>query len=406
MQLPDGWRIVELGESVEITTGFPFKSENYTEEDDDIRLLRGDNITPGNLRWTDAKRWKYSEIGSYAKYALCVDDIVIAMDRPWIGAGLKWAKLRSEDLPSLLVQRVARLRALEGISQNFIAQIIGSDSFMEYLKSLQVGSAVPHVSGQDIKEYNFPLPPLAEQRAIAAILGTWDEAIDLTRRLIAALKQRKQALMQLLLTGEVRFPGFDGEWEEVLLGEILEPVSRIENVEATREYNLVGVKLNVAGVHIHETRLGETIITKSLSRVKADDIMYNKMWVTKAAFGIAGMEHEGGYVSNEYPQFRVITSKIKTDVIRYIFHSKVFQHRAAELCKGSTGRARLDPSDFLKLEVKIPSLAEQEKISEFLEANEAYLVRSERYLLALQTQKRGLMQKLLTGQVRVNVEGE
>ena len=64
----------------------------------------------------------------------------------------------------------------------------------------------------------FPvlLPPLAEQRKIAAILSTWDEAITLTHQLIAALQRRKQALMQLLLTGAVRFPEFDDEWETVL----------------------------------------------------------------------------------------------------------------------------------------------------------------------------------------------
>ena len=67
------------------------------------------------------------------------------------------------------------------------------------------------------------LPPLAEQRKIAAILSTWDEAITLTGQLIAALQRRKQALMQLLLTGAVRFPEFeDTEWEEAELGEVCE----------------------------------------------------------------------------------------------------------------------------------------------------------------------------------------
>ena len=58
---------------------------------------------------------------------------------------------------------------------------------------------------------NF-LPPLPEQRAIAEILSTWDEAIAVTEQLIAALEKRKKGLMQRLLTGQVRFPGFDQEW--------------------------------------------------------------------------------------------------------------------------------------------------------------------------------------------------
>ena len=66
----------------------------------------------------------------------------------------------------------------------------------------------PNITRSDVEGFPIPLPPLPEQRAIAAILSTWDEAITLTERLIAALRQRKQALMQMLLTGEVRFPGF------------------------------------------------------------------------------------------------------------------------------------------------------------------------------------------------------
>src|SRR5262249_43689849 len=64
------------------------------------------------------------------------------------------------------------------------------------------------------------LPPLAQQRKIAAILGTWDAAIATVERLVAALRARKKGLMQRLLTGKVRFPRFEGEWDTVTLGTI------------------------------------------------------------------------------------------------------------------------------------------------------------------------------------------
>jgi type I restriction enzyme S subunit len=83
-----------------------------------------------------------------------------------------------------------------------------------------VGSTQVHIRNAEYFGTEIPLPPLPEQRAIAAILSTWDEAIALTEQLIAALQERKKGLMQRLLTGEVRVPGFVKEWEEIMLESI------------------------------------------------------------------------------------------------------------------------------------------------------------------------------------------
>ena len=72
----------------------------------------------------------------------------------------------------------------------------------------------------DLRKTLIPLPPLPEQKKIAAILSTWDKALDATQTLINTLKRRKKGLMQQLLTGKKRLPGFSGEWEEVRLGEV------------------------------------------------------------------------------------------------------------------------------------------------------------------------------------------
>lgn len=106
----EGWEETSINNETDLLTGFAFKSKYYTNGEDDILLLRGDNIMQGNLRWKDAKRWKKSEYKQFKKYKLQENDIVIAMDRPWVKAGLKCAKLTVSDLPALLLQRVTRLR--------------------------------------------------------------------------------------------------------------------------------------------------------------------------------------------------------------------------------------------------------------------------------------------------------
>jgi type I restriction enzyme S subunit len=105
------------------------------------------------------------------------------MDRPWIEAGLKYARLRPEDIPSLLVQRVACLRALPSIDQRYLAYLIGSPGFTAYVLGVQTGTAVPHISGKQIQDFEFSLPSLRDQRAVGEILGALDDKIAVNDRI-------------------------------------------------------------------------------------------------------------------------------------------------------------------------------------------------------------------------------
>ena len=79
-----GWKQTTLGAEIELFAGFAFKSAQYTNSDEDVRLLRGDNIIQGCLRWDDVKKWPVNDIAAYAEYQLRVGDVVLAMDRPWV----------------------------------------------------------------------------------------------------------------------------------------------------------------------------------------------------------------------------------------------------------------------------------------------------------------------------------
>ena len=123
----NNWRETTLGDEVDLQTGFPFKSAEYTDDFSSPRLLRGDNIVQGKLRWGGVKRWPLSRMNEVEDvYRLQVGDVVLAMDRPWIEAGLKYAWISNDDLPCLLVQRVARLRARRTLDQTFLRYVIGS----------------------------------------------------------------------------------------------------------------------------------------------------------------------------------------------------------------------------------------------------------------------------------------
>ena len=102
--IPSHWDVLRLGKVIGLTVGFPFKSEGFTESEEDIRLLRGINIAPGQLRWDDVVRWPASNVEGYTEFQLVVGDIILGMDRPIIGSGVRVAVVNEPDVPSLLLR--------------------------------------------------------------------------------------------------------------------------------------------------------------------------------------------------------------------------------------------------------------------------------------------------------------
>ena len=196
-----------LGAEVELLAGYAFPSVGYTNDARGARLLRGDNIMQGYLRWDDAKRWPADNFNPYARFALREGDVVLAMDRPWVKAGLKRAQMSAADLPCLQVQRTARLRPKDTLREDFLFHLTGSRSFSRHLQEAQTGIGVPHISGKQIESFRFMRPSKTTQVRIAGIL---DEVQADTQRLsetyerkLTALDELKKSLLQLAFSGQL-----------------------------------------------------------------------------------------------------------------------------------------------------------------------------------------------------------
>ena len=144
------WPKAKLDDHIDFLSGFAFKSKHYSDAREDIRVLRGDNCGQGFIRWENAKRWPSEEYSEFEKYHLQLDDVILAMDRPWISAGLKYGWITEADLPCLLVQRVARMRGINGLDTGYLRALIGSPDFTNYVIAITTGVNVPHISGPDI----------------------------------------------------------------------------------------------------------------------------------------------------------------------------------------------------------------------------------------------------------------
>ena len=205
--LPKSGTVVTLADHVDMLVGFAFKSTDYVSSPEAVRLLRGDNITPSAIRWDDAKALPRDKAADFSRYSLAVDDIVVAMDRPWIKAGLKQARLTAQDVPSLLVQRVARLRCRSSLKVSYLQHLIASSLFEAHVLDQAGGSGVPHISGGQLGAFSFVLPTLEEQASIVERLDSLEVLLaslaGIRTQKLAALAELKQALLARAFSGEL-----------------------------------------------------------------------------------------------------------------------------------------------------------------------------------------------------------
>lgn len=195
-----------LGELARIQAGYAFESARFTESPTDVPLVKGENVQQGYVDWSIAKRWPEAETDALEQFLLKPGDIVVAMDRPWVEAGLKWAYIKPEDPPSLLVQRVARLRAGRELDQTYLRAVISSSYFSAYIQPIVTGVNVPHISGKQIAGFKVPVPPLEQQRKIAALISAYDDLIANNQRRIALLESMAEEIYREWFV-RMRFPG-------------------------------------------------------------------------------------------------------------------------------------------------------------------------------------------------------
>ncbi len=217
------WKEVQLGDCIDFLNGYAFKSSQFSEDINDIALVKGENLSKGFIEWNKSKYWDKNDKEKYAKFILKKNDILLAMDRPWVGGGIKYSIIKKSDPTALLVQRVGCIRTNEIAEQHFIKYVIASDDFALYLKNIMGGVAVPHISPSQIKSFKFLLPALPTQKRIAYILSAYDDLIENNLKRIKLLEELAQR------TYEEWFVKFRINGEQLDIGENGLPDGLIED---------------------------------------------------------------------------------------------------------------------------------------------------------------------------------
>lgn len=220
--VPACWAKGIIAVACDLVVGFAFKSDWYVA--DGVKLLRGANIAPGKLDWSDLKSLDRSRSHEFSRYELEAEDIVLAMDRPVISTGLKVARVTKQDQGCLLVQRVARFRGSEYVTQNFLWWFLNAPAFLSHSLARATGSDLPHISGDDISTCPIPLPPLEEQheivRRIEAAFTKIDRLAAEAERALELMGKLDEAILAKAFRGELVHQDENDEPASLLLERI------------------------------------------------------------------------------------------------------------------------------------------------------------------------------------------
>jgi type I restriction enzyme S subunit len=261
------------------------------------------------------------------------------------------------------------------------------------------GSTFLEVSKSDFESFKIPLPTLPEQRAIAQVLSTVDAAIHTTEKLIAQKELRKKWLMQQLLTGKKRLKGFGGEWKEMHLGDMF--TERNE----TKYYDLPLLSIGQNGVYPQDESEKKDTSNEDKSKYKRicpGDIGYNTMRMWQGRSALSELE---GIVS---PAYTVVTPKKNSDSI---FFSYLFKMPKMTNLFWRNSQGLVDDTlnckfkDFSIVKTMLPpTKEEQTAIAQVLQAADKEISLLKAKAEKLREQKKGLMQQLLTGKVRLKIK--
>ena len=278
------------------------------------------------------------------------------------------------------------------------------------LSKFSSGSGVPTLNRNDVHVSKIAIPPIEEQGCIVKVLELWDSTIEKQSELIEKLKLRKRALMQQLLTGKKRLPGFNGEWERKKLGDIAERVTR-KNEEDCK--NVVTISAQ-RGFVIQTDFFNKSVASETLDNyylVHKDEFCYNKSYSNGYPMGAIKRltAFDKAVVTTLYICFKLKNlSPINMDFFEQYCESGIFNKELVKIANEG-GRAHgllnVTPTDFFNMHMRIPKIEEQDAIASVLVNADKVTGLANEKLARLQSQKRGLMQQLLTGKKRtINIE--
>jgi len=379
----------------------PFGSQlkkEFLQTDGEYRVYGQENVYADDFRIGT----RYLSAGRFRDLSSCElvpNDIVIST----MGTIGKCSIVPDYIVPGIMDSHLVRLRTDSSIDKQYFRYYIQSELVQRQIKDLSVGGIMDGLSTTIIRQLEVAVPPLPEQRAIAAALSDADAYIAALEKLIAKKRAIKQGAMQELLTGKRRLPGFEGKWVEMTIGECAEIVSGGTPSTAVPHY-WDGDVLWCTPTDITKTKskylsnTERTITVKGLQESAAVLLPVGTILLCSRAT-IGEMCIAANPIStNQGFKNLVCKDHINNEFLYYLLQTKV--STMLELAIGSTF-LEISKKALASIEIQLPNLPEQSAIAEILSDMDAEIAALMAKLNKVRNIKQGMMQELLTGRIRL-----
>lgn len=388
--IPEEWECVRLKEVSDIN---PEALSDKTDQNYMFHYIDLSTVNEGKLK-LPSNKITFREAPSRARRKVKKNDVLLATVRPNL-KGFAYISFEANDI--VCSTGYAVLRSKNEVISLYLFYNLFSHETERYFYSCVVGSNYPALNNSDVNNLRIPLPPLPEQKKIAEILSAWDRAIEQVGRLIDAKQRLKKGLMQQLLTGRMRFPEFNHEtherhekdkgelpvgWKRVRLKDVCKVAygKDWKTVACSeRAYPVYGTG-GVIGYASSPLYSGPSILLGRKGTIDNPVYINSPFWAVDTTF------------------YTEIKKEMDPKFIFFLFCC-IHWHRYNE----ASGVPSLSRNTLEKIKLALPSFDEQRRIAAVLSTCDREIELLKKKQEKLKEQKKGLIQKLLTGEVRVKI---
>jgi type I restriction enzyme S subunit len=390
------WPIVGLLEVASITAKLVDPRDSLYA---DVPLVAPDHVESETGRILAFQSAQAQEAIS-GKYLVEATDVIYSKIRPYL------MKVAIPGRPVLCSADMYPLHCGEKILPDYLKQVLLGNPFTQFAIACSNRTGIPKVNREELAQFRFRLPDLETQRNISSKANIWDDAIATANALHLELERRKQGLMQQLLTGRRRLKGFKGKWKPISLGTILERVTR-KNTTGCLVPLTVSAQRGLVEQSSYFAKQIAAADNDHYLLLKRGEFAYNRS--ASAGYPLGAIKRldsfDEGIVSTLCLCFRIADDeKTDSDFLVGLIEAGVLNRALRAIAHEgarSHGLLNVTAADFFNIRVNLPNIDEQCAMAEVLRDMDAELALRKSQLDELKTQKRALMQKLLSGEWRL-----